>query len=170
MWKNLNSKKRFIVFVVVLFVVLLFGYFLGFRKTFELYHKNKELSLLVNTGEQELIQEISQLSRDKSRIDSLKNFYSGAESDAFLLKVLVKKANSYQIGVVGVDESVDRSGLVFEYTFEGGYRNLVRFLKDVETSVNSINLLSVVYLREENKRTKVISLKMKMLFNKNNYE
>ena len=151
-------------------MISLLSYVLSIKKTIFLYQENNRLEKLVAKGEKSLVSEISQLSGAKERIDSLKQFYTGDESDALLLQVLVKKANRFGIEVTAVDERLDQNDLVFEYTLEGGYRNMIRFLRDVEATIKSVKILNVAFIREENRRTKSVSLIMKLTFKKHEYE
>ena len=149
-------------------MLLVLGYVLGVSKTIALYQENKQLASLVSVGEEQLVRSIGRLSEEKQRIDSLKQFYSGDDSDAFLLQLLVKKADYYQLDVIAVNEETQRTGLIFVYTLEGKYRNMIRFLKDIEVSIHSMNVVSVAYQRMEDRRTKTVSLNMKLYFNKHN--
>lgn len=165
MFEDWSHKKKNIVFLSGIGLVLVLGYFLAISKTIGLYQENTRFEQS-NSNAVQLQRQLMTLSAEKRTIDSLLNTLDLEGGEQLLLRQLTKVSNPYKTPLTEYSEVQKRETRerfsLFE--FEGGYRELVKLLFEVERRKFGGGVASVKFNVVTDRRSKESKLFMDLYF------
>jgi len=166
MFKDWSYKKRNIAFLTAIVGVLLIGYFLSIRKTWNLRQSNKALEESVVDMNQSQFQ-LKKLAVQKARLDSILVGLDNEGDNQFLLKQMAKiNVSGNQLArYMEVTRRSDKQEFrVFRY--EGQFQTLGQLLFEVERRKYGGSIASAKFEVEQERRTKVSRLFPELYFKK----
>lgn len=164
MLSRLSSKHRLFLMGLGALFLLLVGYQLSIKKTLSLYQENTALEELNTRGEQELLQEIAFRSRDKGRIDSVRQVWEQHATEAILMKGIFRISAHYGVSVEEFNETGSES---HQIVLQGGFINLTKVVKAISHELSAAKVQTLNMYTEVDRRTKEERLLMKLTVTRN---
>ena len=166
MFKDWSHKRKNLTFLGTVLMVLVLGYFLSIKKTWDLYRSNKALQESVLDLNQSQFQ-LRKLASQKAQLDSILTGLGNEGDNQFLLKQMAKiRVPGNQLArYVEVTRRSDKQEFrVFRY--EGQFQTLGRLLFEVERRKYGGSIASAKFELEQERRTKVSRLFLELYFKK----